>query len=463
MKKLLNIPKHQKGSLLRQLLKSRLKTIANLISDTPQNEQKLVQIARAAARATEKQDVKTIKNIDNLLQRELSYSLGRPVDGFPGAKPLEYMTDDELVKIIPEWRIQSAAPVIQTPQKTGPLSQEEIKILKNLYSKKPYDLTKEEVKLLQNLSRRQNGLIEPVDERIPSLAPFTTEGAVDSRYIYRNPSGSYDDLPTYLPTAPWNNSNNFYKQTGGTLTPQDQDISKFLKNYPVKYRRTSKGISPEDYAKYMKLMRTATGDDVVEFLLKEGYITFKNQTKKFQNPDGPIYFTTNYGTLDAQALRQNPYKLIKNGKLGVAYDLGTATLYGLSPIFPPAIFPATAMSAAKAGGAAVDMIDNGPDLENSLDLLTGVMPITVAKNAKNAIQAANRTRKVLKRSPLARQDYWSKIYRQNAKNAGSFTGIAVGNPFWNAVVKDQIDKEKQKQDILPQMVDKLINEQQYGK
>jgi len=31
----------------------------------------------------------------------------------------------------------------------------------------------------------------------------------------------------------------------------------------------------------MKLMRTATGDDVVEFLLKEGYITFKNQTKKF--------------------------------------------------------------------------------------------------------------------------------------------------------------------------------------
>jgi len=47
-----------------------------------------------------------------LLQRELSYSLGRPADGFPGAKPLEYMTDDELVKIIPEWRIQSAAPVI---------------------------------------------------------------------------------------------------------------------------------------------------------------------------------------------------------------------------------------------------------------------------------------------------------------------------------------------------------------
>jgi len=71
-------------------------------------------------------------------------------------------------------------------------------------------------------------------------------------------------------------------------------------------------------------------------------------------------------------------------------------------MFPPAIFPATAMSAAKAGGAAVDMIDKGPDLENSLDLLTGVMPITVAKNAKNAIQAANRTRKVLKRSPLAR-------------------------------------------------------------
>lgn len=175
-----------------------------------------------------------------------------------------------------------------------------------------------------------------------------------------------------------------------SLTSQEQDINKFLKKYPTKYNRTEKNITPQDYAQYTKLMQTASGDDVVDFLFKKGYITLKTNPKKFQNPSGPIYFSTNYGTIDPYALRENPYKIIKKGAPGLTYDAINAGLYLAAPFTGgTTTIPAMLMSGAKGAGAVADMVENNIDPHNFIDAVStvpimsfGPMVSNAAKNAK---------------------------------------------------------------------------------
>ena len=221
--------------------------------------------------------------------------------------------------------VQTIESRLATPQ----TAQAESKTLQELYNKNPWELTDDEVTQLRDLSRKANGLSGTIDERTPSLAGLMPEGAVDTRYIYRNPTGSYDDLPTYLPTALWRRPENYYKKNGGKL-------------------------------------------------------------KKFQNPSGPIYFSTNYGTVDPYALRENPYKVIKKGTPGLAYDAVNAGLYLAAPFTGGATtIPAMVMSGAKGAGAVADMVENNIDPHNFIDALStapimsfGPMVLSAAKNAK---------------------------------------------------------------------------------